>query len=477
MNYRPSLTVTEEIKKWEDILKGSKKIRGMAYYIPNHVQYKAHRSKAKVIAVVKGNRLGGSTWGAEEIALHITKDYPKWYPEERKFDRPIKIRIGTDKFFKIDSVIEPKLRSLMPEDEFVKIRRSPQGYITKMFTKDGSMIEFLTSEQDQMAWEGQDLDFFWGDEPCKRSHYIATQRGLLDRSGQTILSFTPLIEPWMKEDIVDKADGKNIEIFYGTTRDNMFDIEGNPILREEDIARFEATLTEDEVETRIKGRFFHLRGMVYKEFCDEHLLNDFSYSQEFAGFPVVGILDPHDRQPHHVIWAMIDRTGDIIVMYEQVKEGTLKELAALILATENYFHWNVLKRFIDPNFGRKRLIGVGKTVIQELLAYKVAFTEADDNKEAGRLKVKGYLHYDVKKEIDINNRPKLYFVRESCPKTIHSMRNYQYDEWQMGDDREPKEKEKQKDTHGADCVRYLCKSTPSFYKPAIYQPNIEGAYY
>ena len=57
------------------------------------------------------------------------------------------------------------------------------------------------------------------------------------------------------------------------------------------------------------------------------------------------------------------------------------------------------------------------------------------------------------------------------------MKNYQYDEWQMGDDREPKEKEKQKDTHGADCVRYLSMNNPTFHKAEIYEPKLEGAYY
>lgn len=98
----------------------------------------------------------------------------------------------------------------------------------------------------------------------KRNHRIATQRGLIDRSGQSILTFTPLIEPWMKEEIVDKADGKNIDVFYGNTRDNLFDIKGNPILSEADIKRFEDMLTDDEKETRIRGKFFHLKGLVYK---------------------------------------------------------------------------------------------------------------------------------------------------------------------------------------------------------------------
>ena len=457
-------------------LTSRRKARGIDFYTPNRVQYNAHRSTAKTIVVVKGNRLGGSTWGAVEISYHVTKKYPEWFPQARKYDRPIKIRISTDKFFKMDSVIEPKLRQYIPAEYWksAKIKRSPQGYLVKIRFQNDTFIEFLSGEQDQMAWEGQDLDFYWGDEPVKRSHWVATQRGLLDRSGHSILSFTPLIEPWMKEEIVDKSDSKNIEVFYGTTRDNMFDIEGNPILREEDIARFENMLTEDEKQTRIHGKFFHLKGIVYKEFDDNHLISNFRYEDNF---PVICVLDPHDRQPHWVIWAAIDRVNDIYIMYESIIEGTIKELAARILATEKYFKWNIVKRLIDPNFGRKPArVGSNVTVINELAGYRVAFTEANDSKETGRLRVKSYLHYNRNKPIDINNRPKLYFVRNTCPGTIRSMKNLQYDEWKT-DEKDPKEQVKQKDTHGAHAIRYLCMDNPKFYLPMPYERQVQGAYY
>lgn len=453
-------------------LKSRREDRGMDFYIPNPVQYKAHCSLAKMIAIVKGNRMGGSTFGAMEVTYAITKRYPEWYPRERRFNRPIKIRIATDKFFKIDSVIEPKLRQFLPKDEIVRVRRSPQGYISKMHCKDGSTVEFLTSEQDQMAWEGQDLDFFWGDEPMKRTHWVATKRGLLDRAGQAIFTFTPLIEPWMKEEIVDKID-KDIQVFYGTTRDNLFDIKGNPILREEDIQAFENILTEDEKETRIHGKFFHLKGIVYKEFNqDIHVLRDFLYE---PNYPVICVLDPHDRLPHWIIWAMIDRINDVFVMYELVKEGTISQLAGMLRATEKYFGWNVVKRIIDPNFGRKPLLSTGMSVIQELAKNRCYFTEADDNKEAGRLVVKEYLHYDLKKPIDINNKPKVFFVGDKTPRTIHSVRNLQHDEWKGGQDRDPKEETKPKDEHGADTIRYLLISRPQFSMPEVFTP--QEAYY
>ena len=42
------------------------------------------------------------------------------------------------------------------------------------------------------------------------------------------------------------------------------------------------------------------------------------------------------------------------------------------------------------------------------------------------------------------------------------MRNYQYAEWvgKTNDERDPKEAPKEKDTHGADAIRYLCMCNP-----------------
>ena len=464
-----------ELDKLQYELKARKKQRGMDFYIPNLIQHKAHLSKAKVIILVKGNRMGGTTWGAIELAFHVTKKYPSWYPQERRFKGPIKIRIATDKYSKINDVIMPKLESFFPKDEIVKTRRSPQGYITKLYTKDGTFIEFLTMEQDPMAFEGQDLDLFWGDEPVERNRYVATQRGLIDRSGFTILTFTPLIEPWMKEDLVDNADGKNIEVFYGSTRDNMYDIEGNSILKEEDIERFEQTLTEDERLTRIEGKFFHLKGVVYKEFNDQHLLSE---SPTYDNHPVYCVLDPHDRQPHHLIWAMVNKINDVFIIHESRYHGTIKNLSAHIKATEKFYNWNMCKRIIDPNFGKSPSKAGSKiTIIRELASFGTPFYAANDNVDVGRQRVRELLHFNRNLPIDINNRPKLYFVRDRVPITIRSVRNLQYEENRVGIDRDPKESVKQKDTHGADTIRYLCIDNPKYHQPAIYEPELAGAYY
>lgn len=281
-----------------------------------------------------------------------------------------------------------------------------------------------------------------------------------------VLTFTPLTEPWMKEKLVDVADGKSIVCFQVDIRDNKWDEEGNAILEEDSIKEFEKSLPEDVRDSRIHGKFFHLRGLIYREFSEVHV-KDFEYQYPD---PVLCVLDPHDRQPHHVLWAFIDRNDDLHVDFEYNKHIELDELARVIRAIEKQRGYKVRKRIIDPNFGRKPFsVGNNRSVIQELGFHGTPFTEADDNKELGHMVVRDYLHWDSTKQLTATNCPKLYFSRTRVPNTIRSIKNAQYDEWAGGSrDRDPKEKPKDKDTHGADCIRYLCIGKPSYRGLADY---------
>lgn len=451
---------------------------GVYYYTPNPIQSKAHNSKARIVIYCGGNRSGKSTFGAAELSMHTVGWYPDWFPQYRRFNRAIKAVVLATEFPVVERVIEPKLRSYMPktfpegESTDIKWKRSPQGYLQRLKIKSRwggeSVVDILTTEMDDMACESADWDVLWGDEPIQKSKFYAIQRGLIDRNGITILTFTPLIQPWMKTDLVDKSDGKKIECFISDIRDNKFDINGKTILNEESIQAFEDMLPDEIKETRIHGKFFHLQGVVYKEFSDVHL-RKFDYE---PGLPVICVLDPHDRTNHHVIWAFIDKTDDIKVFYELSKHCTLKELAAEILGVEEHFGFKMRARLIDPNFGRKPVLSSGKSVIEELSLCGVHFAEANDNIEAGQLKVKQYLHYNRNKPLDINNCPKIFFHKENVPLTIKSLRELQYDEW-MGKtkgEKDLKETTKQKDTHGSDCTRYLTMWNPTWSGSKSYQP-------
>lgn len=455
----------EELLRAIQELQGRKKTRGMDFYTPNKMQLQAHTTLAKTVLVCAGNRSGKSHYGAMELCYHLTGKYPDWYPMGRRLKQPIKAAISCTTFAMVQRVIEPKVMSLLPVGTY-KIKRSPQGYLTRITMIDGpgkgGFVDVLTLEMSDMAYESADFDFVWEDEPQQKRKREALCRGLVDRNGLEVITFTPLIEPWMKEELLDRADGKKIALFTGSTYDNMQDIHGNVILSEESIRRFEETISDDYKETRLHGVFFTARGIVYKTFGEAHISDDMKY--EYPN-PVICVLDPHDRLPHHLIWAFIDRQDDIYVDSEMIIHCELPDLAKAIAAHEKKMGYKMKKRLIDPNFGRKpAAAGSNFSVIQELRKHGIGFYEPCDDVELGHMIVRDYLQYNKDKPITAVNKPKLFFSRQRAPVTIRSMRNLQYQEWagKTKDDKNAKEVEKEKDNHGADTVRYLCIERPKY---------------
>lgn len=451
--------IEAKLAKISLIEKDRRKTNGMDYYIPNPIQDKAHRSTARTILLCGSNRIGKSTFGVMELCWHLTKKYPDWFPEARRFKGPIRCAISVDSFDKVSNVIEPKIKSFLPPSYF-RIRRK-QGYMSRLECKDGSTVQILTMEMDDSAYESADYDFIWGDEPQDQRKREGLMRGLVDRRGYEILTFTPLTEAWMKDELIDKADGKRIDLFTGDMRINKFDIAGNPILKEEAIKEFEESLPEEIREIRVEGKFFTLRGRVFREFADVHTINfDYQYPD-----PVICILDPHDRKPHHVIWAYVDRNDDIFVDFELVVRCELDDLARRIKKTEEARGYKMRKRLIDPNFGlRPAKPGANWSVKDELTKHGTSFYPANDDIDLRHHLVRDLLHYNKAIPITAINRPKLYFSKERVPLTIRSMRNLQYDEWAPAtrNKRDPKEVEMERESDGAVCVGYLACSRPRF---------------
>jgi len=448
-----------------DALKARKKAIGMDYYTPNVMQMRAHKSMARTVLLCAGNRSGKSHCGAMELCFHLTRRYPEWYPEAKRFKGPIKAIVSCTSFQKALTVIEPKIASLLPQG-YYSIKRNPQGYPSRIKCKDGSTVDILTLEMADQMYESADWDFAWEDEPQHQRKREAIFRGLTDRRGREIITFTPITEPWMKEELIDKADNVRIELITASIRDNLADINGNEILSKEAVDEFEASLSDEFKEARLHGQFYTLRGRVYKEFNESAHVKSFSYQDpEFLGRPVICILDPHDRRPHHLIWAFIDPTDDIYVDRELTIHCELPDLAKMIRKIEEENKYYVKRRFIDPNFGRKPAAsGSNRSVIQEISRAGVGFYEAQDDIELGHMIVRDYLHYNMDKPISSVNKPKIFFHYQNCPKTIRSLRNLQYEEWQgkTKGERSAKEAEKDRDTDGADCIRYLCISRPTF---------------
>ena len=462
-------TALSELEKIDELLVARKKASGVSYFTPNHPQYRSLQSKARVLAYSGGNRSGKSEVGAFWLSSHLTRQYPacdchgEWFAG-RRYTRPIKAVIASTEFPIIERVIEPKLLKLLPTDWIKSLKRTPQGYLRRIEGKDGGTVDILSNEMDQLAFEGADWDLAWVDEPTQRTKWVAIQRGLLDREGIAFLTFTPIVEPWMKEEIIDRADGTFIEVVEADTYANTETIHGEPILSKTAIKQFESAIPEEERATRVHGQFFHLRGLVYKEFLPGVHSRQFDYQYPD---PVFCVLDPHTRKPHWVIWAWVNRMDQLFVDRELIQEGTLRDLAQQILLTEQRAGYNVRRRLIDPNFGMTAMnVLSGRTVIEELRQppFPLTFSEANDDVEAGIFQVKQRLTFKRDQPISLTNMPALYFHEDRARRTIHSLRNLQHEEWKgkTRGEKDPKETVKAKDDDGAACMRYLALSLPNF---------------
>jgi len=174
---------------------------GHKYVIKGCPQYLFHTSLANVRLFLGSNRTGKTTCGIVEDAFHCTGYYPKWYPYERRYSRPVRGRILANDFKKaVGEVITADIEKWFPKGSFQRDKNN-QGIYDKYFIKHKSggtsTFDIVTYEQDVSVCEGWSGDWVHYDEPPPIGHRVACARGLMDRNGFEIFTLTPLSEAWI----------------------------------------------------------------------------------------------------------------------------------------------------------------------------------------------------------------------------------------------------------------------------------------
>lgn len=461
-------------------------------------QYTFHSSLADTRAFFGGNRSGKTTAGAVEVSFHATGRYPEWW-EGRKWDRPVVIRCFASDFQKGLKVVTKKLREWLPKDSIIHVYKNNQKaeveWHIQHVTGGISYIDMMTYEQDPYLAEGWNGDIAWFDEPPPRATYIATVRGLVDNNGICLFTLTPLKEPWLFDEIYNTRD-PNVTSVLCDLRHNL--IRMNPIskqkigLREEAIRKFEMRLTEEERETRMHGKFRYLAGRIWKEWDrDIHTFDRGMWVEGHKGVLVDGqppihwprcmLIDPHDRNPHALLWIAVDEAGEYWAYREMYSAGLIGDIVRTCKRMELDAREEVTLRIMDPNFGPKRYANSGLTVRDEfeqegrLQNYNsFRFTFGDDRKEVGRKAVAKLLKYDIQKPISFMNHPQLR-VASDLKECVYEIEHYVWDEFRIGIERDPKETPKDMNTHFPDLLHYFSLAKFSGHKPIIKEGK--GSFY
>lgn len=301
-------------------------------------------------------------------------------------------------------------------------------------TKDW-LLDVMTYDQAVKDFEGATLGLAIFDEPPPEPIWNATVSRL--RKGGLILVFmTPLTSAaWFFDRVVPKHQNA---IVYADMEDNCATHGKNGQLKHDDIMRMINEMPPDEVEARAHGKALALAHLIYKRFDPRiHVTKDPILPPPSA--QIWQVVDPHIDKPYAVHWGYPDPRGgynifaewpteDFTIMHS-AQEG-LKEMKAIFDEREKGL--SIEKRVIDRHFAQVRNRMNKKTLFEEMeeigLTYEPSYAVGPEEEEVqtGILKVREYLAYNMDRQLDSSNMPKLS-ISPTCTNTIKAMTRWSTD--------------------------------------------------
>jgi len=317
------------------------------------------------------------------------------------------------------------------------VKRNPAGVITSIHLKNRSSMYLQSYDQDVDLFESADYDWAHFDEPPPRPIWVAVQRGLTDRRGRTWLTMTPLKEPWIYDEIYNRKD---VGLFY-------FDIEDNVGfgLSREGVDQFASNLTDDEKEARLRGRYFHLTGLVYKSYGRNLRLKRFPIPAHWGLWFHV---DTHPRTPHHAVWIAVAPNQKKYVVGELKNGDKANSVRAMIESIKIYektmFKRDVdqVVRLIEPGAQAPDPLHDGRSIWDEFADHGLRCKPGSKNRDAGILLFQQELRADPTYGVE----PNIFFF-EDLEGVHFEMLHYIWDDWNKKAAEGKTEKQAPKDKH------------------------------
>ena len=422
-----------------------KKNESIRYYVvksdgatlgPHKKQDTFHRGKFQIRVASGGNRSGKSTAGINEDVAYALGYRPWLAPTDPDYKVPVRVPnkgliCGESFQEQVKKVILPKLLGdpekgvpgAIPTNLLAEVKRNPQGVITYIRLTNGSEIFLQSYDQDVDLFESADYDWVHFDEPPPRSIWVAVQRGLTDRMAPCWLTMTPLKEPWLYDEVYKRED---CLVLYFDIEDNL-----NFGLSRKGIDQFAASLTDDEKEVRLRGRFSHLTGLVYKTYGPIHRLKRSVILPR--GIPrhysTWMHIDCHPRKPHHAVWITIGPDRRKIICGEMKNHDPQNRIEPFCEAMKVYestvlrLPHDAPRRLIDPLSGTPNPVGEGLSIWDEFARCGFECKAGSKNREAGILLFQNELKHDE----EMGVYPTAY-VLDDLPGIDFEMRHYIWDE-------------------------------------------------
>lgn len=432
--------------------------RLLDYEANNQKLLRMHKSLAKTRLILGGKRSGKTTWGVVEtswaaLGIHPYISYPP---------PPLKIRVcGVSSTAGIKGILLPMFHEWLPKHA-IKRWWSEEGILELV---NGTLIDFKSYEQDLDKFEGVERHLVWMDEEPPKEIYTSNFMRTISNgiNGKLVITGTPLHGlNWIYDELYDNPKAILPAVEHVTV--SIFD---NPHLTKEAIETVKNDpAMQDELDAALYGKFIPKSGLIYKGFEDKHIIPPVDKPDK--DWLIVTGLDLHDRNPHGVLFAGLNKDGVLTVYDEIYEQCIISELAAKIKSRLGD-RFPPAMNIADTSLNTPQSIS-GISEAQELaMKYGIYITEAHKDVQSGILKVMEYLNPGDGK------KPKLY-ITENCTQLIREFRHYVWDEYARQKDRyNPKEKPRKKDDHLLDALRYICMAQITYRPPGFkYDPKRKG---
>ena len=392
---------------------------------------------------------------------------------------PVNIIItGEDWKLHLGRVIVPELKKWAPQGMY-QTKKNEQGVEYYWEWYNGSTFTLMSYTQDDDLFESFRAQGAWEDEPPPKTKHTALSRGLLLDNGKTLMTFTPLKEAWVLDEIVlsgrkdiGVVDGLNITdnpaLLKSDTKVLMamglderqikeyFDLllyedkaKGKPVIdkghaaeqylektvpvqQHADIAKlkilkFIKDIDPSDVPPRVFGQFKSLVGRVIKEFdANIHKIKPFLVP---TNWPVTVMIDFHLSKPQAISYWAVNPQEIHYCIAETWKNLSANEIADDIIRKQRGYGWQIEYAFIDPlskgdsAYMRNALGEVPDTfsILESRLSdVGITLQVASKDKESGIKNIQEWMKGP-------NGMPTVYLF-EDCERHFHELARWVFDD-------------------------------------------------
>lgn len=463
-----SLTREEKLRKLDLIAEKKRRIlEKKPTYRPNEGQLAVHMDPKPIRIVAAANGGGKTTLGVQEV-LWAAAGYN---PLTKAFTKvPCRIVVLLDNPMKVAEVWLEEMKKWTTIEE-KQLHKHGKPYVNEITFKNGSSIMFMFHQQEDLVFEGIQLDFLVPDEPPPRRIWIALTRGMRRKGSmpKALIIGTPISAAWLYNDLWKKAvSGERDDIGI-----HRFGIEVNRSnLAEGYIEQFSKNLTEAEKKVRLQGHFSHLEGLALAHMFDRqtHIVKQFPWPK---GKPAVLVIDPHFSKPH--VACLVGATGDGRIYY--IKEMETKSPPERFAAELRDFlrgDWRVIDYVIDslgetPGTGGKGNLSFADVLRQRGIPVRATDFE-DKNDEDFIQRIQQVLEVPEDPDNFGRRRPKLAIV-EGNDGIIDDIETCQWQKYRQHELFKPKLDISSKDRLA--CLKYALATSIAFVSEVGKMPKMK----